>query len=43
MSVNAVTDRGTNFEFSSGVGATWNLTKDFRTLLDFTPLTIPLD
>ncbi|MGC1928253.1 MAG: hypothetical protein WA667_04715 [Candidatus Nitrosopolaris sp.] len=43
VSVGAVTDRGTNFEFSSGVGPTWNLTKDFRTLLDFTPLTIPLD
>jgi plastocyanin len=43
VSVNAVTDRGTNFEFSSGVGPTWNLTKDSRTLLDFTPLTIPLD
>lgn len=43
VSVSAVTDRGTNFEFSSGVGPTWNLTKDSRTLLDFTPLTIPLD
>jgi plastocyanin len=43
VSVNAVTDRGTNFEFSSGVGPTWNLTKDSRILLDFTPLTIPLD
>ena len=43
VSVSAVTDRGTNFGFSSGVGPTWNLTKDFRTLLDFTPLTIPLD
>ena len=43
VSVNAVTDKGANFEFSSGVGPTWNLTKDFRTLLDFTPLTIPLD
>ena len=43
VSVNAITDRGTNFEFSSGVGPIWNLTKDSRTLLDFTPLTIPLD
>jgi plastocyanin len=43
VSVNAVTDMGTNFEFSSGVGPIWNLTKDSRTLLDFTPLTIALD
>ena len=43
VSVSAVTDRGTNFEFASGVGPIWNLTKDSRTLLVFTPLTIPLD
>jgi plastocyanin len=43
VSVGAVTDRGTNFEFSSGVGPIWNLTKDSRTLLSFTPLTILLD
>ena len=43
VSASAVTDRGANFELSSGVGPTWNLTKDFRTLLDFTPLTVPLD
>ena len=34
VSVSGVTDRGTNFEFSSGVGPNWNLTKDSRTLLD---------
>lgn len=43
VTVDGVTDRGSNFEFSSGVGPTWNITKDSRTLLDLTPLTIPLD
>lgn len=41
--VNAATVKGTNFDFSSGVGPTWNLTKHSRTLVDFTPITIPLD
>lgn len=43
VSVNTVREQGNNFEFSSGVGPTWNLTKDFRTLMDFTPLTVSLD
>ena len=43
VSVNGLREEGKNFEFASGVGPTWNLTKDFRTLLDFTPLTISLD
>ena len=30
-------------EMSSGVGQVFNLTKEFRTLLDFQPLGIPLD
>ncbi len=36
-------ERGHYFEMSSGVGQVLNLTKDFRTLLDFQPLTVPLD
>jgi hypothetical protein len=43
VNVNAQKDKGTNFDFSSGVGPTWNLTKYSRTLVDFTPITIPLD
>ena len=43
VSVNGLREEGKNFEFSSGVGPTWNLTKDFRTLLRFTPLTVSLD
>jgi plastocyanin len=43
VSVSSAIERGNNFEMSSGVGQTLNLTKDFRTLLDFRPLTIPLD
>jgi hypothetical protein len=43
VSVSNAVQRGNNFQFSSGVGPTWNLAKDFRTLLDFTPLTISLD
>ena len=43
VSVNSAKVEGKNFEFSSGVGPTWNLTKDFRTLVDFTPSTISLD
>jgi plastocyanin len=36
-------DRQQNFEISSGVGPTWNFSKDFRTLLNINPLTILLD
>jgi len=43
VSVSAATEKGNNFEVASGVGPTWNLTKDFRTLLDFAPVTVPLD
>ncbi|HET7283734.1 MAG TPA: hypothetical protein VFI70_03545, partial [Nitrososphaeraceae archaeon] len=43
VSVNSAIERGNNFEMSSGVGPTMNLTKDIRALLDFTPLTVPLD
>ena len=43
MNVNALKDKGTNFVFASGVGPTWNITKYSRTLVDFTPITIPLD
>jgi plastocyanin len=43
VSVSNAIEKGNNFQFSSGVGPTWNLTKDFRTLLDFTPLTVTLD
>lgn len=42
-SVSDFIERGSNFEFRSGVGQIFNLTKDLRTLLDFKPLTIPLD
>jgi hypothetical protein len=43
VSVNSAIERGNNFEMSSGVGPTMNLTRDIRALLDFTPLTVPLD
>lgn len=43
VSVNSGIERGNNFEMSSGVGPTLNLTKDLRALLVFTPLTVPLD
>jgi plastocyanin len=43
VNVNALKDKGTNFVFASGVGPTWNITKYSRTLVDFTPITIPLD
>jgi len=43
VSVSSAIERGKNFELTSGVGPTFNLTKDARTLLDFTPLTVPLD
>jgi len=41
VSVSNATEKGNNFVLSLGVGPTWNLTKDFRTLLDFTPVTTP--
>jgi plastocyanin len=43
VSVSSAIERGTNFEFSSGVGPMFNLSKELRTLVDFTPLTVPLD
>ncbi len=43
VSVSSAIERGKNFELSSGVGPVWNLTRNVRTLLDFTPITIALD
>ena len=43
VTVNDSFERGHYFQMSSGVGPTLNLSKDFRALLDFEPLTIPLD
>ncbi len=43
VSTSDAIEKGTHFQFSSGTGPTLNLTKDVRTLLDFTPLTVPLD
>ena len=43
VSVNSAIEKDNNFEVSSGVGPLFNLTKDFRVLLDFKPITIPLD
>jgi plastocyanin len=43
VSVNSAIERGKNFELSLGVGPTWNLSRNVRTLLDFTPLNIVLD
>ena len=43
VSVSGALAGGDNFELGYGTGPIWNLTKDFRTLLDFTPTTIPLD
>jgi plastocyanin len=36
-------EQGQYFKYSSGVGPAWDLAKNPRTLLDFTPLTISLD
>ncbi len=36
-------ERGHYFQMSSGVGPVLNLSKDFRTLFDFKPLTVSLD
>jgi hypothetical protein len=43
ISVSDSLARDTNFELSYGTGPVWDLTKDFRTLLNFEPLTVPLD
>lgn len=43
VSVSDATERGNNFEMSSGTGPTWDFNKDFRTLLSIEPLTVPLD
>lgn len=43
VSVSDSIARGTDFELSYGTGPVWDFTKDFRTLLDFKPLTVPLD
>jgi plastocyanin len=43
VSVNDAFAASNNFELAYGTGPVWNLTKDFRTLLIFTPTTIPLD
>jgi plastocyanin len=43
VSVSDATERGNNFELSSGTGPTWDFNKDFRTLLSIEPLTVPLD
>jgi plastocyanin len=43
VSVSDATERGNNFELSSGTGPVWDFNKDFRTLLSIEPLTIPLD
>jgi plastocyanin len=43
VSVSDATERGSNFELSSGTGPTWDFNKDFRTLLSIEPLTVPLD
>jgi len=42
-SVSSAVEKGNHFQFASGTGPTLNLTRDVRTLLDFTPLTVPLD
>jgi len=43
VSVGDSLDRGINFELTSGTGPVWNFSKDFRTLLNFEPRTVPLD
>jgi plastocyanin len=43
VSTSSALERGNHFQLSSGTGPTLNLTRDVRTLLDFTPLTVPLD
>jgi plastocyanin len=43
VSASDAIQRGDNFELSSGVGFLWNFSKDFRTLLNIKPITVPLD
>ena len=43
VSVSDSLERGVNFEMTSGTGPVWNFSKDFRTLLNFEPRTVPLD
>jgi plastocyanin len=43
VSVSDSLDRGVNFDLSYGTGPVWNFSKDFRTLLNFVPRTVPLD
>lgn len=43
VSVSDSLARGNNFEMSYGTGPVWDVTKDFRTLLNIQPLTVPLD
>jgi plastocyanin len=43
VSVSEALERGVNFELTSGTGPVWNFSKDFRTLLNFEPRTVPLD
>jgi plastocyanin len=43
VSASNAIDRQQNFELSSGVGPTWNFSKDFRNLINIKPLTVPLD
>jgi plastocyanin len=43
VSVSDSLERGINFELTSGTGPVWNFSKDFRTLLNFEPRTVPLD
>jgi plastocyanin len=43
VSVSDSFTRGINFELSYGTGPVWNFSKDFRTLLNFEPRTVPLD
>jgi plastocyanin len=43
VSVSDSLAKGANFELSYGTGPVWDFKKDFRTLLNFKPLTVPLD
>lgn len=43
VSVSNAIERGTYFGLSSGTGPVWDFNKDFRTLLNIEPLTVPLD
>ena len=43
VSVSDFFEKGQNIQMSSGVGSAFNLTKDYRALLNFQPLTVSLD